>query len=197
MEIVVATRNRKKVEEIGRILKNEGVSLLTLDSCPDCPEVEEDAPDFRGNAVRKALAIMRHTGRASLADDSGLVVDALGGAPGVYSARYGGPGATDTDNFVKVLDELSDVPSGLRGGRFVCIMALAIPDEGVVTFEGRSEGCIGHEPRGSNGFGYDPIFYPLGHTRSFAEMAATEKDSMSHRGRALEKLKKYMEDHPH
>ncbi len=192
MRIVVATRNRKKVEEIARILEGTGVQLLSLDDCPGCPEVVEDAPDFRGNAVKKALSIMEHTAEAALADDSGLAVDALGGEPGVYSARYSGEGATDATNLQKLLKELQGVPYDHRTARFVCVIALAVPGAQAITFEGRVEGRIGTAPRGSNGFGYDPVFFPEGHTRTFAEMSAAEKDSMSHRGRALEALKRYL-----
>ena len=192
MDIIAATRNRKKVAEIARILDGADVRLHSMDECPGCPEVDEDAPDFRGNAVKKAVSIMEHTGRAALADDSGLVVDALGGAPGVYSARYAGPGATDALNLEKLLRELGGVPPEQRTARFVCVMALAIPGRKVMTFEGTVEGRIGIGPRGENGFGYDPVFYPEGHSRTFAEMTAAEKDSMSHRGRALDALKRHL-----
>lgn len=195
MEIVVATRNKKKIEEIGRILEGMDITLHTIDLYPDCPEVEEDAPDFRGNAIKKALAIMAHTGKTALADDSGLVVDALGGAPGVYSARYSGPAASDADNSAKLLAELEDVPAGFRQARFVCVMALVTSDGAIHTFEGTSEGCIGFEPRGANGFGYDPVFFPLGCDTTFAEMTGQEKDSMSHRGMALKKLSDYLQSH--
>jgi XTP/dITP diphosphohydrolase len=189
MKLIVATRNRKKIEEIGRILGGSGFELLGLDACPDCPEVEEDADTFEGNAVKKAVTIARWTGAAALADDSGLVVDALGGAPGVYSARYAGAGAGDADNVRKLLAALGDTPAEGRTARFVCVMALAWPDGRVRTFEGRVEGRIGREPRGENGFGYDPVFIPEGRYRTFAEMSAAEKDAMSHRGRAIEKLR--------
>lgn len=195
MDIVVATHNKKKIEEIARILEGMDITLQTIELYPDCPEVEEDAPDFRGNAVKKALAIMRHTGVPALADDSGLVVDALGGAPGVYSARYCGPGASDTDNFIKLLAEMQDVTAGFRQGRFVCVIALATPEGEILTFEGRSEGCIAFEPRGVNGFGYDPVFIPSGYATTFAEMAGRDKDSMSHRGMALKKLSEYLQSH--
>lgn len=196
-EIAVATRNNKKMDEIRRMLEGSGITPLSLDEADpkgQCPEVVEDAPDFRGNALKKAREASRCTGRAALADDSGLVVDALGGAPGVHSARYAGPRATDADNNSKLLLELAGQPPADRSARFVCVLALVMPagsagsdrsDRQEMFFEGTVEGHIAGEPQGENGFGYDPLFVPTGHTRSFAEMTEQEKDSMSHRGRAL------------
>lgn len=192
MEIVVATRNKKKVEEIKRILEGLPVVLLTMDDFPSLPEVEESEVTFEGNAMKKATEIASLTNLPALADDSGLVVDALDGAPGVLSARYAGPNASDSDNLEKLLRDLGSVPDDMRGARFVCIVALAIPDGEVNIFEGEVGGLIGEEPRGTSGFGYDPVFYPEGHARTFAQMSASEKDSMSHRGRALKKLREYL-----
>ena len=189
VEIVVATRNRKKVREIKRILEGLDVELFTMDEFPACPEVEETGKTFEGNAVKKAIAVSSCTGRAAIADDSGLEVDALGGAPGIYSARYAGDGATDKKNFEKLISELDSVPDEKRGARFVCVIALARPDGQVETFSGAVDGRIGRNPVGSSGFGYDPVFYPEGRQRTFAQMPPAEKDSMSHRGRALEKLR--------
>ncbi|MDP2167069.1 MAG: XTP/dITP diphosphatase [Thermodesulfovibrionales bacterium] len=192
MEIVAATRNKKKIEEIRRILKGMPVTLLSLDDFPGCPPVEETGKSFMENAVIKARAVAGFTGKPSLADDSGLEVYALGGAPGVYSARYAGLWATDSENAAKLLREMESIPDGKRGARFACALAIAVPDGSLETFEGYVEGRIGREPKGEAGFGYDPVFYPEGHDRTFAEMSSGEKDGMSHRGRALQRLKGHL-----
>lgn len=188
MDIVLATRNKKKIEEIKRIIRDMPVTIYTLDDFPECPEVEEDGKTFEENAVKKASAISKYTKMPALADDSGLEVYALGGAPGVFSARYAGEGADDRKNFEKLLNEMSSVPDGKRGARFVCVIVLAFPDSRVETFSGYAEGLIGKEPKGANGFGYDPVFYPKGHERTFAEMIDEGKDLLSHRGAALVRL---------
>ena len=187
MKIVLATRNRKKVEEIRRVMEGKGISFLTLDDFPDCPEVDEDRDSFQGNAGKKAEAVAHFCGLPALADDSGLVVDALGGAPGVYSARYAGPEATDLSNAEKVLDGLRGVSGGKRSARFECVLAFVEPGKDTHYYSGRVEGVIAAAPAGENGFGYDPVFIPADGDgqRTFAQMAAHEKDSMSHRGRAL------------
>jgi len=192
MNIVLATRNKKKIEEIKRIVKDMPVTIYTLDDFPECPEVEEDGKTFEENAVKKAKAVSEYAKMPALADDSGLEVYALNNAPGVLSARYAGEGADDRGNTEKLLNELVTVPNDKRGGRFVCVIALAFPDGRVKTFSGSSEGKIGREQRGSNGFGYDPVFYPSGHNRTFAEMGDKEKDILSHRGMALGKLREYL-----
>jgi len=214
MDIVLATRNKKKVEEIKRIVKDMPLTIYTLIDFPGCPEVIEDGKTFEENAVKKARAVSRHTNMPALADDSGLEVYALDGEPGVLSARYAGENADDRKNTEKLLNEMRSVPDGKRGARFACCIALAFPvgdssvgfdssirvatrtetlgDEMVETFAGYSEGSIGREPKGSNGFGYDPVFYPAGCKRTFAEMDDAEKDSLSHRGAALKKLHEYL-----
>lgn len=192
MELVIATRNRKKIEEIRRIIAGMPVALYSLDDFPGCHEVEEDADTFSGNAVKKAKAVAQYTGKPALSDDSGLEVYCLGNAPGVFSARYAGEGAGDRENLKKLLKEMSGTEDPGRGARFVCCIALAFPDGRVETFEGTVKGRVGREERGANGFGYDPVFYPEGHTRTFAEMSGREKDSLSHRGRALKKLQAYL-----
>jgi XTP/dITP diphosphohydrolase len=194
MEIVLATRNKKKIEEIGRITVDLPITILSLDNFPDCPETVEDRDTFEGNAVKKAAEVCRCTGKPALADDSGLEVDALGGAPGVYSARYAGATGSGNDvrNYEKLLSELMTVPDNKRGARFVCCMALVFPDGAVKTFFGYAEGCIGWEPRGTTGFGYDPVFIPDGHQSTFAEMSGEEKDRLSHRGKAIEKLAEFL-----
>ena len=193
MEIVLATRNRKKVEEISRIFKDNRVFFLTLDDFPSCPEVEEDAGTFEGNAVKKALTIARCTGKAAIADDSGLEVYALNNAPGVLSARYSGPDADDRANNEKLLAAMRRLPDGRRGGRFVCCIAFALPNGTVRTFTGFSEGTIGRQECGKSGFGYDPLFYPKGYSKTFAEMLPEEKDLLSHRKMALSQLKAFLE----
>ena len=189
MEIVLATRNKKKIEEIKRITADLPITILSLDNFPDCPETVEDKDTFEGNAIKKAVEVCTCTGKPALADDSGLEVDALGGAPGVYSARYAGnAGGNDVRNYEKLLVELKNIPDEKRGARFVCCMALAFPDGSIKTFFGYAEGRIGHEPKGKTGFGYDPVFIPKGYKTTFAEMSGNEKDRLSHRGKALEKL---------
>jgi XTP/dITP diphosphohydrolase len=194
VNIVLATRNKKKIEEIRRIVRDMPVTIYTLDDFPGCPEVEEDGETFEENAVKKARTVSKYTKMPALADDSGLEVYVLNGAPGVFSARYAGEGADDRKNYDKLMGEMSSVPDDKRGARFVCVIALAFPDScssldgRVETFSGYAEGLIGKEPKGANGFGYDPVFYPKGHERTFAEMFDKEKDLLSHRGRALRRL---------
>jgi XTP/dITP diphosphohydrolase len=196
MEIVLATRNNKKVEEIKRITEGMAVTIFTVDDFPGCPEVEEDGATFEENAVKKAVTVAQFTGKPALADDSGLEVNALNGAPGTHSARYSGHGANDRKNTEKLLSEMLFLVKSDRKARFVCSIALAMPDEKVLTFNGYSEGSIGTEPKGANGFGYDPVFYPEGADRTFAEMSAEEKDSLSHRGNAIRQLQRYLTGTP-
>ena len=193
MDIVLATKNRKKIEEIKKICSVMGTAarIYTLDDFPAFEDVVEDGRTFEENALKKAVAISRQTGMTAIADDSGLEVDALNGAPGVFSARYAGEHADDRANLEKLLLEMEDVPDGKRGGRFVCCIAMASREE-TKTFMGYVEGTIGREPRGDNGFGYDPVFYPKGHKRTFAEMSDREKNAMSHRAMALRELQKYL-----
>jgi XTP/dITP diphosphohydrolase len=199
MEIVLATRNKKKVEEIKRLFAGLSITVLSLDNYPDCPETVEDRDTFEGNAVKKAIEVCQCTGKPALADDSGLEVDALNNAPGVYSARYAGGtgGGNDVKNYEKVLVELKNVPEERRGARFVCCMALAFPDGLTKTFFGFSEGRIGLEPKGKTGFGYDPVFIPSGFETTFAEMTGNEKDKLSHRGKAIEITLKYLHSQLH
>ncbi|MEY3344533.1 MAG: hypothetical protein RL125_254 [Actinomycetota bacterium] len=185
--ILVATRNKGKLVELLRIFQEEipGIELLTLDAYPGAADVEESGDTFEANSLLKAQAAFALSGLASLADDSGLVVDALGGAPGVHSARYSGHG--DKGNIKRVLDELEQVPESERTARFVTV-ATYIDGEGTIVMRGELEGVILTAPRGEAGFGYDPIFQPLGSERSLAEMDSREKDAISHRGRALRLL---------
>ena len=199
MEIVLATRNKKKIEEIRRIAAGLPITILSLGDFPECPETVEDRETFEGNAVKKAVEVCRCTGKPALADDSGLEVDALGGAPGVYSARYaGGSGeGQDVRNYEKLLSELKSVPDDRRQARFVCCIAIAWPDGKIRTFFGDSKGRISREPRGKTGFGYDPVFLSDGYERTFAEMSAEEKDRLSHRGKAIEKTAEFLRAQSH
>jgi len=189
MELVLATRNKKKIEEIRRITESLEVRVRTLDDFPGCPDIEENGTTFEENAILKAVTAAKCTGVPALADDSGLEVFALNGAPGVRSARYAGEGADDAKNVQKLLKCLQGVKE--RNARFVCCIALAHPDGPVNTFLAYAEGIIGTEQRGDNGFGYDPVFFPKGYDRTFAEMGDEEKDSLSHRGKALEELRQF------
>jgi XTP/dITP diphosphohydrolase len=193
MNIVLATRNRKKVEELKRMFPGHKITFKTLDAFPGCPEVEEDGQTFRANAKKKALTVARYTGCPALADDSGLEVKALDKAPGVFSARYAGEQSDDKRNVKKILREMRTVITKKeRKARFICCIVFALPDGKCRTFTGYVNGTIAETPKGYNGFGYDPIFYPDGHDRTFAEMADLEKDALSHRGRAMKKLYTYL-----
>ncbi len=185
LNIVLATRNQKKTEEIRRILAGTGVLLQNLTDFPACPDVEEDGVTFQENAAKKALQVAGFTGLTALADDSGLVVDCLGGAPGVWSARYAGLGASDADNVHKLLRAVRDYSPAERTARFECVLSLAHPDGRVFHFHGSVLGHIIDTPRGVNGFGYDPVFVPTPFDQTFAEMPGAQKDAISHRGRAL------------
>ncbi|MBF0095784.1 MAG: XTP/dITP diphosphatase [Magnetococcales bacterium] len=188
MKIVLATRNKKKTEEIRRILAGSDIELLNLTAFPEAPEVVEDGLTFAENAAKKAVQIAQYTSLTALADDSGLVVDVLQGAPGVWSARYAGPEADDAANLAKLLRDVRDTPLAQRTARFECVMTLACPDGRLHHFAGSVSGLIIDAPRGGNGFGYDPAFVPLGYAQTFAEMTGEQKDSISHRGRALAAL---------
>lgn len=197
MNIVLATRNRKKIEEIKKIMSETfsgtDIKILTPDDFPQCLEVEEDGKTFEANAVKKAVYISKCTGMTAIADDSGLEVYALNGAPGVFSARYAGESANDSANCEKLLYEMRGLPDERRKARFACCIAVASGDD-VRTFVGHAEGKIGTEPIGDKGFGYDPLFYPEGHSRTFAAMSDDEKNALSHRGKALAELQKYLKE---
>ncbi|MFI6521878.1 RdgB/HAM1 family non-canonical purine NTP pyrophosphatase [Spirillospora sp. NPDC050679] len=187
--IVLATRNAGKVAELRRIL--DGIEVVGLESFPDAPEVPETELTFEGNALLKARAIAAHTGLPAVADDSGLCVRALNDMPGVLSARWSGRfGAGDADraNLELVLDQLADVAADRRAAHFVCAAVLVVPGGPEHVVEGRMYGRVIDAPRGTGGFGYDPIFLPDGHDRTTAELTAEEKDAISHRGRAFRAL---------
>ena len=194
MKLLIATRNAGKLAEMRAFLEGTDVELLSVADVDGLPEVEEDLDTFAGNAVKKAVSAARATGRWALADDSGLAVDALGGAPGVRSARWAGRHGDDAANNARLLAELAEVAPAGRGARFVCALALARPNGEVdCVLEGEARGRILPAPRGAGGFGYDPIFLftepGFAQTgRGFAELAPEEKGAVSHRGRALAKL---------
>ncbi|MDT8272708.1 MAG: RdgB/HAM1 family non-canonical purine NTP pyrophosphatase, partial [Desulfomonilia bacterium] len=187
MKLLVATSNPGKIREILEILGSCGITLVSPDEKGIAFEVEESGTTFAENATIKALAWNRATGMPSLADDSGLCVDALGGAPGVFSARYAGHAATDADNNSLLLRNLEGVED--RTARFVCVMALAFSPEDILTTTGQCEGVILTEPRGEQGFGYDCLFLDPGSGKSFAQMTPEEKNARSHRRRALMALR--------
>ena len=189
MKLILATRNVHKIEELSAMLSDLNVELLSFRDFPDLPEVVEDGETLEDNAIKKAREISQATGLPALADDTGLDVAALGGAPGVISARYAGEACSYDDNNRKLLHELEGVPDEERKAAFRCVVALAVPGGEVTTVEGRTDGVILREARGDMGFGYDPIFLPNGHTLSYAEMSQDEKNAVSHRGRALEKAR--------
>jgi XTP/dITP diphosphohydrolase len=192
-KLLIASRNQKKKKELQQILSDLNFELLSLDDLPPLPEVEEDGTTFAENAIKKAVTVCRQTGLLTLADDSGLVVDALQGAPGVFSARYSGPGADDEKNNQKLLLAMREVPDIGRTARFVCVIALALPDGRVETVEGTCEGRIDHILRGSEGFGYDPMFIPEGFKVSFAQLEPPVKNTISHRGKALGLIRPVLE----
>ena len=188
MELVVATGNAGKLREIRSLCAGKGLEVLGLDAFPGVPPVEEDGATFADNARKKAAEVARWTGRLTLADDSGLVVAALGGAPGVHSARYAGLAATDADNNRKLLDTLGDIPLQERQGSFCCVMALCRPDGACRLFQGRLDGLLLAAPRGDGGFGYDPLFLVPEYGKTLAELPLAVKNRISHRGHALRQV---------
>ncbi len=190
-QIILATRNPHKAEELARILKDQELNLeiVTIDKFPDSPEVAETESSFVGNALLKARAIVKHTGIAAIADDSGICINALNGMPGVFSARWSGATENvDQENLKLVLKQIADVPDVRRGAQFVCAAVAVFPDGTELISRGVIEGEIVREPKGSNGFGYDPIFQATGSEKTTAELNPTEKDLISHRGQALKDL---------
>lgn len=187
--LLLATRNTGKLTELRRILDGVvAVELVGLDDLPPYEEVPETGATFEENALLKAAEGARHTGLPTVADDSGLLVDALNSMPGVLSARWAGRHGDDEANLRLVLAQLADVPPQRRGAAFVCAAALVLPDGTQECVSGRIDGSLLYEPRGSSGFGYDPIFLPLGEDRTSAELSPEEKDAISHRGQALRAL---------
>lgn len=191
--IVAATRNPRKLEELRRLLRSLGIETVSLSDFEDLTEAEETGGTFAENARLKALSYCEQTGLPCVADDSGLEVEALGGAPGVFSSRYAGPGADDRALCNKLLSEMRSVPDGERNARFRCCVALAADGRILLSTESEARGIILREMRGKHGFGYDPVFVPEGAGRTFAEMEPHEKDALSHRGKALALFTEEME----
>ena len=194
MEIVLATGNKNKLREFREMLESEDVSIIPQSELENCPEVIEDGQTFEENALIKARTIAQHTGRITIADDSGLEVDYLNGAPGIYSARFAGEEADDDKNNQKLLKDLEGVPLGKRGAQFSCVIAVVSPSGEERTVRGEYHGCIIEGYRGQAGFGYDPIFLDKVSGLTYSEMSAQQKNSISHRARAIIELKKVLPD---
>lgn len=190
MKIVFASKNEGKVKEIKAMLSGTDIELVSLNSYSNVPEIVEDGASFQENALKKARIISEFTGENVLADDSGLVVDVLNGEPGIYSSRYAGPDATDEENNAKLLENLKKVPADKRTASFNCVLVLYKKNKEISFFEGKWQGQIIDEKRGSNGFGYDPIFWVPELKMTAAELPADVKNKVSHRGQAFAKLKK-------
>ena len=193
MDILLASNNKKKIDELRHIL-GLGFNVLSLKDIGLNVEVKEDADSFVGNAMKKAVEVAHRSKLLSLADDSGLCVDALGGRPGVFSARYAGHEKDDRKNNEKLLADLMDKP--VRSGKFVSVVCIAGPDGALGIFRGEIEGRICEKMQGKNGFGYDPVFIPKGYNITFAQMSWEEKNKISHRKMALEKAKCFLEGFP-
>jgi XTP/dITP diphosphohydrolase len=185
MQLLLATRNKDKIKEIRQALADLPLTILTCDDFLDFPDIEETGATLEENAILKAKGIYQHSGFPSLADDSGLEVDYLKGAPGVYSSRFAGPGCTYDDNNRKLLQELKGVPAEKRTARFRTVIAIAWSVSEIDVVEGRVEGVIASDKTGNSGFGYDPVFYYPPAGKTFAQMTLEEKNAVSHRGRAL------------
>lgn len=191
--LLIGSGNQDKAAELAAILAGLPWEVKSLRDYPECREPEEDGQDFEENALKKAACYGARFSVDCVADDSGLEVDALGGAPGLYSARYAGPGCSYADNNAKLLKELEGVPMERRTARFVCCAALVRTDASYHTEIGTVEGHIALEPRGSNGFGYDPVFVPTDHERTFGEIDPEVKHGLSHRGAAFRQMRAYLE----
>lgn len=184
--VVLATRNAGKMRELQQLLQDFPIELKNLNDFGPIPEVEEDGETFDDNAYKKAAFTAKVLGLPAIADDSGLVVEALGGAPGVKSARYAGENATDKENIAKLLKEMAGKDN--RRAAFECVISIAVPSGPALTYEGRCEGEITSEPKGGSGFGYDPVFYCPEYGKTFAELNSQEKNRVSHRGKALREV---------
>ena len=191
-EVVLATRNRHKVEELAALLGDLGIRIRTLADFPHAPEVEEDGATCEANAIKKACEIARATGLTAVADDTGLEVDALDGRPGVYAARYAGEHATYEDNCRKLVQELEGVPHERRTARFITVAAIAVPGEPVQVTQGVLNGYITDKASGSKGFGYDPVFYVPELKATLAEISAEQKNRISHRAKAFLQAKELL-----
>jgi len=191
-ELVLATRNRHKATELIQLLGGLGITIRTLDEFPEAPEVVEDGNTCEANAVKKACAIAEYTGLPAVADDTGLEVDALGGRPGIYAARYAGEGATYEDNCRKLLRELIGIPREQRTARFLTVAALALPSDGMQVARGTLDGLIAEEASGTAGFGYDSVFLIPELGLTLAQVSADQKNRISHRAKAFTKMREIM-----
>jgi XTP/dITP diphosphohydrolase len=188
-ELVLATRNRHKGEELAALLGDLGITIRTLDEFPDAPDVVEDGDTCEANAIKKARAIAQFTGLPAVADDTGLEVDALGGRPGIYAARYAGEDATYEDNCRKLLQELMGVPRERRTARFLTVAAIALPSDGIRVAQGTLDGAIAEQASGALGFGYDPVFLIPELGKTLAQLSADQKNTISHRAKAFAKMR--------
>ncbi|WP_111644591.1 XTP/dITP diphosphatase [Paranoxybacillus vitaminiphilus] len=193
-EVIIATKNAGKVKEFQTLFAEKGVEVKSLLDFENAPDVEETGETFAENAILKAETIANYLNKVVIADDSGLAVDALDGRPGVYSARYAGEHKNDKENIAKVLEELKGVPFEKRTARFHCALAVAVPRQRTVVVEGTCEGYIAETQTGTNGFGYDPIFYVPEKQKTMAELSKEEKNKISHRANALKKLEKIWDE---
>ncbi len=192
-KLLIATRNPGKLREYRALLADLSLEIVDLDQVGIREQIPETGETFAENAIQKATTYARWSGLWTWADDSGLEVDALGGEPGVRSARYAGPNATDADRYRLLLERMADVPPGRRTARFRCVIAIATPEGRVETAEGSCEGEIALAPRGSHGFGYDPVFYLPTHGCTMAELPPEEKNRISHRARAAQAARQILE----
>ena len=199
VQLVLATRNAKKLAELDRLLAGAGldVQILGSDAFSELPEIEETGSTFAENSLIKARAVSTHTGLIAIADDSGLCVDALDGQPGIYSARWAGQGATDESNLDLVLEQIREVEPARRTAHFACAAALVLPSGEEYVVQGQVNGVLLTQRRGVGGFGYDPIFLPDGFDITTAEMTSEQKDAISHRGQAMRALVPVIQEHVH
>jgi len=194
MKIVLATGNQHKLREFQQILASETITIVSQNAFANCPEVVEDGSTFEENALKKARAISTHTGCVTMADDSGLEVDALMGEPGIYSARYAGMPGSDERNIELLLENMRRVCEVQRGAQFVCVIAVVTPEGQELIARGLCRGRITMQPEGSDGFGYDPVFLHEPSGRTFAQLSSSEKNSISHRARAAHNLQELLPD---
>ena len=193
-ELVLATRNRHKRAELAALLADLPIRIRTMDEFPEVPDVVEDGDTCEANAIKKARAVSEATGLLAVADDTGLEVDALGGRPGIYAARYAGPQATYEENWRKLLGEMEKVPLERRAARFVTVAAVASPSQTVEVATGRLEGLIAEQPTGAGGFGYDPVFYVPELGKTLAELSSEEKNRISHRAKAFAEVRELLQN---
>lgn len=190
MKIILATKNKGKVADFEKLTENMNIEVISfLDEEINFPDVVEDGETFEENSMKKALEIAKYTGMITVSDDSGLCVEALDGAPGIYSARYSGENATDSTNIDKLLEEMKNIPQGERQAKFVSVVSIAKPDGTVQSFRGEVEGEIIFERKGTNGFGYNPVFFSYELEKTFGEATMEERVTVSHRARAFRELK--------